>query len=192
MERYATSSRKELFDAFDGTGDLPLAELEQFEALDKVVKSELAIPLGENATNMASLQKKKKKKKRGPAASQEEPTFEFRLVSGSLVPQSISLQERNVAHVYSNQPTHEDTPEEEEQRRLRVSQIAVDANWLSREASMSWLSPKLHKQPRSVKVDVTSERMPTLFLAERRLRPSKPDERRPVGAKSMVPVMSIH
>jgi len=189
MERYTTGTRKELFVDIDEAG--PSRDVEQLAALNSMLRSDLALPSVEKLDDTASKPKKSKKRKAGVAGNQGEPVFEFKLVSGSQ-PQSISLQEPDVVAVASNRPTREDTVEEEEQRRIRASQIAVDVDWLSKEANATWTSPKPHKQPVGIKVDAKAGEIPTVFLAERQLRPSKPEERPPVGARAMVPTLSMH
>ncbi|KZP00554.1 hypothetical protein CALVIDRAFT_595343 [Calocera viscosa TUFC12733] len=192
MERYSTTTRKELFSDLNGTESMLDTDLDRLAALQDTVKSRLALDPIETLESTASALKKPKRKRKIPVTDQGEPVFEFKLVSGSSQPQTISLVEPDVIAVTSNRPTHEDTPEEEERRSARVQLIAVDSTWLAKEASAVWPSPKPHKQPIAVKVDAKINTVPAVFIAERQLRAPAVRERPAVGAEAKVPILLIH
>ncbi|KZT53261.1 hypothetical protein CALCODRAFT_501316 [Calocera cornea HHB12733] len=210
MERYGISSREELFAELEGAqGTLgPDQDLAQLAALQNTIRSTLALTAARASEDTAPAPKKSKKKRKDRAADESDPVFEFKLVSGSSQPQSISLLEPDVIAVSSTRPRHEDTPEEEEQRSVRARQIAVDSIWLAKEAGTVWVrnslcraaavteccsqpSRKPHKQPVNVKVDAKLDTVPVLFIAERQLRLSDPREQPAVGSNANVPIVSI-
>ncbi|EJU04939.1 hypothetical protein DACRYDRAFT_104832 [Dacryopinax primogenitus] len=186
MDYYITSSRKELFGNSEAAGSSLPADPTELAVFDDALKAQLDVPIVPDSEEKLKSTKKSKKRRHVADAVQVEPVFEFKLVSGSSQPQSISLQEPAALAGILNPHVYEDTTEEEDQRRQRVSGIAVDTSWLLKEASTNWASPKPHKQPVEVKVDVKGDTIPSLFVVERQRWPLKPNERSSVAAKANV------